>query len=124
MAKGVSREPLEAMIRDEGSRLRTADGVTVLHDTDARYFPSKGTVRGIVDRATRERRLHRFDQPAVEEYVKRRRQLHPTEKWFFQPSNGSNSFSTAVALGRPHGCTCPTHPHGAQSQPTTMLSAR
>ena len=85
MAKGVGKEPLDAMIREEGSRLRTADGVTVLHDTDARYFPSKWTVKGIVGRAARGRRLHRFDQPAVEEYVKRRQRLHPTEKWFFQP---------------------------------------
>ena len=56
MVEGVGKETLKAMIREEGSRLRVADGVTALHDTDARYFPSKGTVNGIIDRATRGRR--------------------------------------------------------------------
>ena len=56
VVEGVGKETLKTMIKEEGSRLRAADGITALHDTDARYFPSKGTVKGIIDRATRGRR--------------------------------------------------------------------
>ena len=37
--KGIAREALMSMVRERGLQLRVEDGVTVHHESDARYLP-------------------------------------------------------------------------------------
>ena len=84
--KGVAKQALMSMIREKGAELRAADGVTAHFETDARYFPNDTMVKNIVGRAIRGQRLHAYDQPACEEFVRREEQLYPADKWYFRSS--------------------------------------
>lgn len=85
--KGVAKEALISMVREKGAELRASDGVTAIFDTDSRYFPNDSAVKNIVGRAIRAQRLHVYDQPACEAFVRREEQLNPTDKWYFRSSS-------------------------------------
>ena len=74
------------------SQLVKADAVNTDPNADTRYFPTERTIRNIAGRAIAKLRYHKYDQPAVEEFVKQRMAAFPDESWFFRPSTADSKF--------------------------------
>ena len=72
--------------------LMKEDGISTDPNADTRFFPKESTIRNIADRATVRLRLHKYDQPAVQEFVKQRKSAFPDETWFFRPSSSDSKF--------------------------------